>query len=60
MQKFLPQTDFVTQDALLVCVMTKDLWKSVVKHIDLFFDIVNTHPSHEGIEQIKLVQNLLP
>jgi hypothetical protein len=23
--------------------MTKFLWKTVVKHIDLFFDIINSH-----------------
>jgi len=35
------------------------LWKTVVKHIDLFFDIINTHDMREGNNQIITVKGLL-
>lgn len=49
MQKLLPQVDFLSQDTLAVCNMTKFLWKTIIKHIDLFFDIINTHKVREGM-----------
>ena len=39
--------------------MTLHLWKTVVKHVDLFFDIINTHDLREGNNQIITVKGLL-
>lgn len=59
MQKMLPNIDFMVHDAFAVCQMTLHLWKTVVKHVDLFFDIINTHDLREGNNQIITVKGLL-
>lgn len=56
----MPSLDFLSQDTSTVCFMTKFLWKTVVKHIDLFFDIINSHNIQDGITQIELIQRCLP
>lgn len=60
MQKLMPQVDFLSQDTAAVSFMTKFLWKTVVKHIDLFFDIINSHSIKEGLTQIEMIQKCLP
>jgi hypothetical protein len=56
----MPNLDFQSQDTSTVCFMTKFLWKTVVKHIDLFFDIINSHNIKDGINQVELIQRCLP
>ena len=41
-----------------VCMMTKHLWQTVVKHINLFYEIVNSHDMTNDV-QIDSVKQLL-
>lgn len=58
MSRYLPQIDYLVQDSMSVCTMTKHLWQTVVKHINLFYEIVNTHDMNND-SQIDTVKQLL-
>lgn len=47
MARKLPQIDYMVYDSNSVCVMTQHLWRTVIKYIEFFFDIINTHKFEE-------------
>lgn len=57
--KILPQIDYMVQDSYAVCVMTKHLWKIVTRHIELFYDIIITHPIRNETTVLEQIKSLL-
>lgn len=54
-QNLLPQTDFLCTEAIRVSKDTTKLWRIVVAHMDLLFDMIRTYDFREGIQNVVAV-----